>query len=127
MSHYDCLVFVVTVPLYKKVAGTRQYSKADYCLYCKQALKSKVSRHYLAVHANKASVEDIIGTDDCAKRKVLLYRLQQLGNFEHNTKVLTASLFFQTSEFCINSLAVISFLNIKGITSHSYAEHGHAF
>ena len=70
----------------KKISGKRNYQKADYCYYCKHKLLSKVSKHYLAVHTDKLLVQEIISSEGKV-RQDLMYKLQQMGNYDHNVKV----------------------------------------
>lgn len=76
----------MTVPIYAKVGGSRRnYRKSDYCYYCEKEITSKIARHYIQQHADRHLVQKVI--TDGSDRKILLYKLQQLGNYRHNTQV----------------------------------------
>lgn len=84
------ILFAVCVPVYTKAGAGRNYSKADYCYYCSKMYSSKISKHLLNSHADRASVQEAINSSGKHRRDVL-YRLQQLGNYTHNTEVLLLS------------------------------------
>lgn len=81
------LCFSVQVQVYKTVGDKkRNYNKEDYCYYCSKRFLSKISRHFLAMHTDRAAVQEIVKSEG-KNREDLLYRLQQLGNYKHNTEV----------------------------------------
>lgn len=72
----------------KDTTGKRNYSKPDYCLYCKNRYTSKISTHYLAVHSTEPKVIAIKELPTGSKeRKRLLTLLQNEGNHLHNLEV----------------------------------------
>ena len=78
--------FAVQVPTYKK-GKKRDYRKDAFCLYCERLFTSKIAPHYLRMHVDKPLVQQIMKEKSQSKREDLLYKLQQLGNYKHNTKV----------------------------------------
>lgn len=80
----------MTVPVYQKKAdGKRNYHKLDYCYYCEKKVPSKSSKHLLSRHTDREGVKEIIRSESRQERKRLLYKLQQLGNYQHNTQVFS--------------------------------------
>ncbi len=62
--------------------------KIDYCLYCDTEYKSNISKHYISMHSEEDEVVYILAIPKKSKRrKHLLKKLQNEGNFKHNTKV----------------------------------------
>lgn len=85
-------MFAVTVSGAPKVGGKRNYAKADYCLFCKSQYLSKISKHFMAVHANEEKVKKIMDLPKgSVKRKQQLALLQNDGNHLHNCEVGTPS------------------------------------
>ena len=59
-SYKQCADFVaVTVPVYQ-LTNKRDYTKLDWCYYCKVAIKSKISRHYRNRHWDGGLVKEAI-------------------------------------------------------------------
>lgn len=79
---------LVVVPTYEGKDNKRNYSKDDYCFYCKKKFTSKISKHILTVHSEETEVAQAI-LKSKNDRTDILYKLQQLGNYQHNTKVIT--------------------------------------
>ena len=76
----------VMVPAYEPKGTKKNYSRADYCYFCKKFLLSRISSHYVRAHATEEIVKNILRLE--GKRKaVQLYKLQQLGNFHYNCHV----------------------------------------
>jgi len=74
--------------LYIKEGKTKDYSKIDYCYFCKKPIKSKISRHYKSIHSTEEMVKQCQSSNDKKKEINLQFeRLKNLGNFEHNAKV----------------------------------------
>lgn len=94
-SSSNCWLYnsLVTVSRCANASGKRDYGKVDCCFFCKKLIASKISRHYLNVHVDREAVKQIVlaSGKDRAKK---LYRLQQLGNFEHNTRVSNIILYY---------------------------------
>ena len=71
-----------------KKEGGRNWSKPDYCLYCKQRYMSKISPHYMAMHSDETRVKEIEAFPSGSKeRKRQLLLLQLEGNHNHNLEV----------------------------------------
>lgn len=77
---------LVTVPVYSLNDGKRNYRKADYCYYCNQKVTSKISRHLMSCHVDRKLVNDAVLAKGF-ERQNLLYKMRQLGNYQHNIKV----------------------------------------
>lgn len=77
---------LVIVPIYEKKDNGRNYSKTDHCYYCNKVIGSKISKHLLKMHTDRVAVQEIIQSSGEHRGK-LLYKLQQLGNYKHNTEV----------------------------------------
>ena len=84
------------LPKQPKKSGCKQvYDKVNYCTYCKKAVKSKISRHLLAVHKSYSRVYDILTLPKRSKeRMVKLEILANEGNFKHNVEVLRSKVGF---------------------------------
>ena len=65
----------------------RNYAKADYCYYCSKLFVSRISKHLLSVHRDKPEIEEALRYKPGKVRHKLLYKLQQLGNYQHNKEV----------------------------------------
>ncbi|RUS79500.1 hypothetical protein EGW08_012732 [Elysia chlorotica] len=79
----------VTVAGGAKIAGKRNYRKPDYCFFCKNMYVSKISNHYMNIHAKEPRVEEIANLPcHSAMRKRLFTLLQNDGNHLHNCMVL---------------------------------------
>jgi hypothetical protein len=79
----------------------RNYRKADFCNYCETKVWSKISKHYLYVHAKEPEVEKLIQFPIGSKaRKRALMLLQNEGNFRHNTKVYSDKLAEHVTAIC---------------------------
>lgn len=79
---------LVTVPIYVRKGGKRDYNKADYCFYCSKKISSKITRHLISNHSDRKLVRDSIMAKGNEKNK-LLYRVRQLGNYQHNIEVMS--------------------------------------
>jgi len=77
------------VPTYsEKDDGKRDYKKINYCLYCHRAFTSKISAHYMNIHADEERVRKaLLFSKGSADRKKCLLELEHRGNFVHNSKV----------------------------------------
>ena len=65
----------------------KNYSRLDYCYFCDKVVKYRVSKHYTAVHGDEKVMREILKKP--AKEKVKeLAKMQNLGNFKHNRKVI---------------------------------------
>jgi len=63
----------------------KAYDKVHYCTFCGKQITSKIARHIINVHADKPEVEEIILQPKCSKkRKLLIERLVNEGNFKNN-------------------------------------------
>ncbi|XP_067947184.1 uncharacterized protein [Watersipora subatra] len=70
-------------------ASWNKQMASDWCLYCKQLFTSRISRHYKCQHQERSLVQEAILLPDKQQQKVL-YKLQQLGNYQHNCTVIAA-------------------------------------
>jgi len=66
------------------------YDKTLCCFYCKKILKRKMLRHLRRVHANEAEVAEALVCKDRQQRILEITQLTNLGNFNHNCKVIEA-------------------------------------
>ncbi|XP_070408956.1 uncharacterized protein [Nothobranchius furzeri] len=72
-----------------KQESTLQMSNKNFCFVCGKP-QSKISRH-LRTHKDHAEIAYAFSLpDDSKKRKVLVGKMRNKGNFRHNTKVLQA-------------------------------------
>jgi len=71
-------------------AWKRSYDRLSCCFYCKKILKRKMLRHLTNVHANEAEVAEALACKDKQRRILGIARLTNLGNFNHNCKVIEA-------------------------------------
>ncbi|ESO97595.1 hypothetical protein LOTGIDRAFT_228230 [Lottia gigantea] len=79
----------ITVSGYERLNGKRNYSKPDFCLFCKNEYKSKISKHLVAVHGDEARIKEVIDEPiHSMNRKLILLKLQNEGNYQHNVEVL---------------------------------------
>ena len=68
----------------------KSYDKIHYCLFCKKAICSKMSRHLVHVHKDEERVQKCLSLPQGSKERV--YQLQLLtneGNFEHNIAAMS--------------------------------------
>lgn len=86
----------------ERAEGKRDYSKTDYCFYCEKELFSKISKHYLQVHTDRGLVKEIVVSKG-KLRLQLMHKLQQLGNYKHNTRV--RSLNYKTLQMHIKCMS----------------------
>ena len=71
-----------------KELGKRQYDKKHFCLYCEQP-QNKLPRHLQLHHKNEIEVTKILSLPkNSKKRKVLLFRILNKGNYNHNYEVI---------------------------------------
>ena len=81
-------LFAVTVSGSPKILGKRNYAKADYCYFCKCQYLSKISKHFMSLHANEERVKKIMDLPKGSReRKRQLALLQNDGNHLHNCEV----------------------------------------
>ncbi|XP_072027751.1 uncharacterized protein [Amphiura filiformis] len=77
----------ITVPVYRKKKGKRDYAKYNSCFYC-QELKAggKIPRHLKSMHANEPLVAQSLA---CKKeaRDMSLEKIRLMGDFNYNLKV----------------------------------------
>ena len=60
----------------------------DFCLFCKNGYKSKISKHYESVHTLENEVQNILRLPLKSRdRKVAWMKLQNEGNYKDNVKV----------------------------------------
>ena len=82
------LSFLFLVTVAGVCTGKRNFSKPDYCLYCRNRYTSKISSHYLAVHDSETRVKKIKELPLRSKeRKRQMLLLQNEGNHLHNCQV----------------------------------------
>ena len=82
------LLCAVTLSEDPKIGGKRNYSKPDFCLYCKKQYNSKISKHYFATHSKEERVQHILELPVGSKeRKRQLKILQYEGNHLHSCEV----------------------------------------
>ena len=68
----------------------KSYDKIHYCLFCKKAISSKMSRHLVKVHKDEERVQKSLSLPKGSKERVhLLQMLTNEGNFEHNIAVMS--------------------------------------
>ena len=65
----------------------RKYDKQRYCYFCKKP-QLKIARHLRTVHKGEEEVENYINETDFAKQNLQLLKLRNMGNHEHNLKVV---------------------------------------
>lgn len=71
------------------VGKKKTYDKCHYCIFCGTQIVSKIQRHLLSVHKNEEQVKEIKFLPKRSKeRSVLLQKLVNDGNFEHNIAVI---------------------------------------
>ena len=66
----------------------KSYDKIHYCLFCKKAIRLKMSRHLVSVHKDEERVQKCLRLPS----KERVYQLQLLtneGNFEHNIAAMS--------------------------------------
>lgn len=85
------------MPIYA-AEGKRDYGKSDYCYYCHVKIKSKVSRHLLRMHKDRSLVQSAILARG-KERSLILYKLRQLGNYQHNIQVTIFTLDLNLGHF----------------------------
>ena len=65
------------------------YGRCNFCIFCKKCLRGKISQHLLNVHKQEPSVTEInLLPKGSAKRRQLIAKLTNEGNFNHNATVL---------------------------------------
>ena len=63
----------------------RVYDKVHFCTFCKSRIVSNIARHLVTVHVDQTAVTEILMLPkQSQQRKVLLQRLVNDGNFQHN-------------------------------------------
>ena len=79
----------MTIPVYQRnVDGSRNYAKANYCLYCGNKYMHKLSVHLASLHVHEEKVKEaLLCPKESSERKRLLKMIENEGNFNHNIKV----------------------------------------
>lgn len=75
----------------RAVSGSakKAYDKCHYCKFCGTRIVNKIQRHLLTVHQGEEEVKQILFLPKRSKeRSLLLRRLTNDGNFQHNIDVL---------------------------------------
>ncbi|XP_053388364.1 uncharacterized protein LOC128551503, partial [Mercenaria mercenaria] len=81
----------VTVDCYSDNNGKRVYAKSVYCMFCKNALQSKLKPHLEACHSDEKEVKEFRCLPlHSVERKMALKKILNEGNFLHNCEVLKA-------------------------------------
>ena len=95
------LIFETNILLSNPVSVNRKDAgKIDYCLFCNAEYKSNISKHYISIHEKEDRVLDILANPLKSKRrKYLLLKLQNEGNFKHNAMVSFQEIFLPVLEF----------------------------
>ena len=87
LSQYWFL-FSVKVPVYHATdEGKRVYDKRQACYFCGDLI-IKIARHYEKAHSDEIRIQKILGASDKDERKKELERIRNMGNFNHNLKIL---------------------------------------
>ena len=63
------------------------YAKVDYCYYCKQGFSARISKYLKSMQKREDEVKRARLSGDKENRHIL-YKLQCLRNFKHNTAVI---------------------------------------
>lgn len=83
------LYFIVTVPIHKPEGNKKKaYAKLERCYFCSRYFTSRMSRHLRGQHKNELLVSEALKVKDPMERQRRLVRIQHLGNFVHNCKVI---------------------------------------
>ena len=73
----------------EKKHDKRIYNKPLSCLFCEKNLRHRIQRHLIACHEDEKDVAEASAA--CGqKRKNLFNKIKNMGNFNHNVKVLTS-------------------------------------
>lgn len=78
----------------QNIHGKRCYGKVQYCIYCSVKGKNyngftNLSKHILKYHEDESQVSKILEIPKRSpERKLLLEKVRNLGNYEHNMRVL---------------------------------------
>ncbi|XP_060574196.1 uncharacterized protein LOC132731915 [Ruditapes philippinarum] len=74
-------------------SGKRDYTKKHCCFFCEKSI-SKIGRHLEKAHQDEPEIRELPpvsknnSTSEIAKRKMVLSKYRNLGNFNHNISVL---------------------------------------
>ncbi|XP_058499252.1 uncharacterized protein LOC131468730 [Solea solea] len=78
------------VKVSSNTAHQRIYDKKNFCLYCERPF-AKITRHLMQKHRNKAEVaEAFVHKQGSAMRNLLLGKIRNMGNYNHNCLVLSS-------------------------------------
>jgi len=67
--------------------GSRTYDRKSYCYFCSRP-HAKLIRHMTLMHKDEHEVRDLMEETDKAKKKLSILKLRNLGNYEHNRRVV---------------------------------------
>ncbi|XP_039550188.1 probable serine/threonine-protein kinase nek2 [Pimephales promelas] len=80
----------ITVKMSSNSVHQRIYDKKNYCLYCEKPYL-KIARHLKQKHSEKVEVAKALGhIRGSTMRTLLLSKVRNLGNFHHNSSVLSS-------------------------------------
>ena len=65
----------------------KDYVKGERCYFCARYLTSRLSRHLKQVHGGEPLVAAAVAEKDEPARSRVFHKIQNLGNFVHNTNV----------------------------------------
>ncbi|XP_067299129.1 uncharacterized protein [Pseudorasbora parva] len=81
---------IVGVKMSSNSVQERIYDKKNYCLYCEKPY-AKITRHLIQKHSEKAEVAKALAhRQGSAMRNLLLAKLRNMGNYHHNSSVLSS-------------------------------------
>jgi hypothetical protein len=82
----------VSVFMARKNGGQRSWDKPAKCAFCdKLSTSTNVSKHMLSKHKKECDVQEVLAfPKKSPKRAMLLEKLRNKGNFQHNSAVLKA-------------------------------------
>ena len=69
-------------------SGTRAFDKILVCYYCTKQLRYRIGNHLKSCHSSEEEVKEAFSKADERERKHCIEKLKNMGNFNHNMKVL---------------------------------------
>ncbi len=77
----------ITVMETSNEGGHRKWDKKHFCFYC-EVPQSKLPRHLQSCHKEESEVVEIASETNPSARKILLWKIRNVGNHRHNCQVL---------------------------------------
>ncbi|XP_026093553.1 uncharacterized protein LOC113066103 isoform X3 [Carassius auratus] len=81
---------VIKVKVSSNTPRQRIYDKKNFCLYCEKPY-AKITRHLIQKHSGEVEVAKALSCkQDSTKRNLFLTKIRNMGNYHHNSSVLSS-------------------------------------